>query len=170
MKTILAVLVAGLVSTAVWADVESGPKAGEKVPVLKAFGVAGSVTEKETDFAKDRGEGTDRVRVRQAEHFAGRPPASCENPRRENRRTRRRGQGGGRFGLRLRNVEKNKEYLPKVQKSMKFGKSDLAVFTGDKSGPDNWGINPDAHGTVAAAHWAKRGQVPLPTRRSTKRT
>src|SRR6478609_8816726 len=36
------------------ADVESGPKAGEKVPALKAFGVVGAVEGKEADFAADR--------------------------------------------------------------------------------------------------------------------
>ena len=33
---------------------ESGPKAGDKVPALKVFGVVGTVEGKEADFAADR--------------------------------------------------------------------------------------------------------------------
>src|SRR5439155_17218567 len=36
------------------ADVESGPKVGDKVPALKAFGVVGPVEGKEADFAAER--------------------------------------------------------------------------------------------------------------------
>mgnify|MGYP001601176707 CR=1 FL=1 len=36
------------------ADVESGPKAGDKVAVLKAFGVVGTIEGKEADFAAER--------------------------------------------------------------------------------------------------------------------
>src|SRR5262245_51359683 len=36
------------------ADIESGPKAGEKVPALKVFGVVGTAEGKEADFAAER--------------------------------------------------------------------------------------------------------------------
>ena len=45
-----------ILTPAVRADVESGPKAGEKIPALKAFGVVGSVEGKEADFAGARKE------------------------------------------------------------------------------------------------------------------
>ena len=52
---VLAALGLGLVlAAAARADVESGPKGGDKVPALKAFGVAGSVEGKEADFAAER--------------------------------------------------------------------------------------------------------------------
>ena len=38
------------------ADVESGPKAGEKAVELKVFAVSGSIENKEVDYAKERGE------------------------------------------------------------------------------------------------------------------
>ena len=43
-----------LVAPAVRADDDSGPKAGEKVAKLKAFGVVGPVEKKEADFAAER--------------------------------------------------------------------------------------------------------------------
>jgi hypothetical protein len=56
------------------ADVESGPKAGEKVSTLKVYGVVGTVEGKEADFTAERkGALTVYVFV-QAEHF-GRPTA-----------------------------------------------------------------------------------------------
>jgi len=55
MKAITALACLGFVLVpAARADVESGPKAGEKVPALKAFGVVGPVENKEADFAADR--------------------------------------------------------------------------------------------------------------------
>ena len=44
-------------------------------------------------------------------------------------------------------TDKYKEYLPKIQMSVKYENTALAVL-GDTSGPKGWGINPDAHLTV----------------------
>ena len=55
MRTAIALACVGFVLVpAARADVESGQKAGEKVPALKAFGVVGSVENKEVDFAAER--------------------------------------------------------------------------------------------------------------------
>src|SRR5437588_12334786 len=55
MRTVLALAWVGFVLVpAVRADVESGPKAGETVPALKAFGVVGGVENKEADLAAER--------------------------------------------------------------------------------------------------------------------
>src|SRR5438128_692677 len=59
MKALCSLVALGLalvIAPAARADVESGPKAGEKVPALKAFGVIGKVEGKEADFAADRKE------------------------------------------------------------------------------------------------------------------
>ena len=53
MKAVLLACAVLFVPAARAAD-ESGPKAGEKVPALKAFGVVGSVEGKEADYAADR--------------------------------------------------------------------------------------------------------------------
>ena len=46
-----------LVVPALRADDDSGPKAGEKVAKLKAYGVVGPVEKKEADFAAERKDG-----------------------------------------------------------------------------------------------------------------
>ena len=51
--------------------------------------------------------------------------------------------------------EKHKEYLPKIQMSLSFEKTSLTAFDGDKSGPNNWGVNPDVHLTVVVANKGK---------------
>jgi hypothetical protein len=51
--------------------------------------------------------------------------------------------------------DKHKEYLPRIQMSLKFEKTSLAAFEGNKSGPINWGINSDVHLTVVVANKGK---------------
>ena len=48
-------------------------------------------------------------------------------------------------------VEKTKEYLPRVQQSLNLSQTILAVFPGDKNGPPGWAINPGAHLTAVVA-------------------
>ena len=45
-------------------------------------------------------------------------------------------------------VDKTKGYLPRVQQSLNFQNTALTCFTGEKAGPKDWGINPDAHFTA----------------------
>jgi hypothetical protein len=149
----MTLLAAFILAVPVPFDVESGPKAGEKIPALKAHGTVGSVTGKETDYAKDRGDAPTVYVFVQAEPF-GRPTARFLKTLDgkvgevdEKAKVVTVWVGG--------DAEKNKEYLPKVQQSLKFEKTDMGVFTGDKSGPDNWGLNPDAHVTVVVANKGK---------------
>jgi hypothetical protein len=48
-------------------------------------------------------------------------------------------------------VDKTKDYLPRVQESLKFQSTALAYHPGEKSGPDGWGINADSRLTVVVA-------------------
>jgi hypothetical protein len=48
-----------------------------------------------------------------------------------------------------------KDHLPRVQMSVNFANTSLGVFEGDKGGPNNWGINQDAHATVVITHKGK---------------
>lgn len=137
---------------------ESGPKAGEKVPELKAFGVVGSVEGKEADFAKERKDlPTVYLFVQGAE---GGIPVG--------------GRPAGRFMKELdkgigdvkdaavvavwlgdKAFDKHKEYLPKIQMSLKFEKTALAAFDGNKSGPNNWAVNSDSHLTAVVVNKGK---------------
>lgn len=51
--------------------------------------------------------------------------------------------------------DKHKEYLPRIAMSLKFSKTQLAAFDGQKSGPDGWGINGDTHLTAVVANKGK---------------
>jgi hypothetical protein len=50
-------------------------------------------------------------------------------------------------------ADKSKEYLPKI--SQYFKSAALTVFTGDASGPKDWGINADARLTAVIVHQGK---------------
>jgi hypothetical protein len=156
MKAITALACLGLVLVpSARADVESGPKAGEKVPALKAFGVVGSVENKETDYAADRKDDPTVYLFVQTEHF-GRPMARFiktldgEIGKADEKAAAVAVWIGERAAF-----EMNKEYLPRVQMSLKLANTSVAAFDGEKGGPEGWAINPDAHLTVVVAHKGK---------------
>ena len=131
---------------------ESGPKAGEKVPELKVFGVVGTVEGKEVDFAKERKDAPTIYIFVQAEEggipVGGRPAARFMKVLDE-----KLGDASDKAAivavwLGEKAFDKHKEYLPKINTSLKFENTSLAAFDGEKSGPNGWGINPDAHLTA----------------------
>lgn len=132
-------------------DVDSGPKAGEKVTALKAFGLVGPVEGKEADFAAERkGDPTVYLFV-QSEHF-GRPTARFIKVLDE--KVKAANEKAGVVAVWIGDKEafaKNKDYLPRVQMSIKLENTALAAHEGEKSGPNGWGINADAHVTVVVA-------------------
>lgn len=148
-----------LLPTAIRADIESGPKVGEKVPALKAYGVVGIVENKEADFVVERKDLPTIYVFVQAEE-GGIPTG---------------GRPAGRFmkvldteiaktvdkaaiisvWLGEKAFDKHKEYLPRINMSLKFENTSLVAFDGEKSGPKDWAINPDAHLTVVVVHEGK---------------
>ena len=143
--TLLAFLLAAAV------DVESGPKAGEKVPPLKAFGLVGAVEGKETDYAADRKDAPTVYLFVQSEHFS-RPMARFLKTL--DGKAREVDDAARVVAVWVGDKEtfaKTKERLPLIQMSIKLENTALAAFDGEKAGPDGWGINPDAHLTVVVA-------------------
>lgn len=138
---------------------EGGPKAGEKVPALKAFGVVGSAEGKEADFAAERKDAPTVYLFVKAEEggipVGGRPLARFMK------------ELDGKIGdasdkaavvavwLGEKAFDKHKEYLPRFQMSMKLEKTSLAAFDGDAGGPNGWAVNADSHLTVVVANKAK---------------
>ena len=138
-----------------WADLESGPKVGDKVSELKVFGVVGSIENKEVDFAKERKDELTVYLFIQRENFS-RPMARFMKT----------------LDVAVKEIDEKihviaiflgdkdkvddiKEYLPKAQMSLSFVNTSLAVFPGEKSGPNGWGLNTDAHVTVTVTHKGK---------------
>lgn len=136
-------------------DVESGPKAGEKVAALKAYGVVGAVEGKEADLAAERKDAPTVYLFVQSEHF-GRPTARFIKVLDEKVKTAN--EKAGVVAVWIGDKEafaKNKDYLPRVQMSLKLENTAYAAHEGEKSGPNGWGLNTDAHVTVVVADKGK---------------
>jgi hypothetical protein len=135
------------------ADVESGPKAGEKVGELKVFAVTGAIENKEVDYAAERKDAPTVYVFVNAEKFS-RPAARFMKEL--DKRLEDAGKQAAAIAIWVGgDVDKNKEYLPRVNKSLSFDKTALTVFSGDASGPNGWGVNSDAHLTVVVARGGK---------------
>ena len=150
MRPVLASILFLACTSLAYADVESGPKAGEKVGALKVHAVAGTIEDKEVDYAKERkGEPTVYLFVN-AEKFS-RPMNKFMK-----------GLDGklGEAGDKAVSVavwvggefDKNKELLAKVQKSVSYEKTALTAYNGDANGPNGWGINSAAHLTAVVVN------------------
>ncbi|HEY1187787.1 MAG TPA: hypothetical protein VGE74_09025 [Gemmata sp.] len=158
MKALFAVCAVFAVAPLVRAD-ESGPKAGEKAPALKVFGVVGTVEDKDADFVADRKDApTIYVFVQAMEGgipVGGRPAARfLKELDNKIAGTSDKAEIVA-VWLGEKAFDKHKEYLPKINMSLKFTKTSLAVFAGEKSGPNNWNVNADVHLTVVVVNKGK---------------
>lgn len=147
-----------LVCLAISADPESGPKAGEKIAKLTAFGVVGPVEKKEADFTAERKDAPTIYVFVAAEEggipIGGRPAA---------RFLKKLDEEVGKVDsaavvavwLGDKAFEKHKDYLPRINMSLSFEKTQLAAFDGQKSGPDGWAINGDTHITAVVVNKGK---------------
>jgi len=151
-------MIAGLVLVSTVRADESGPKAGEKIPALKAYGVVGTVEGKEADFSTDRKDAPTIYIFVAAEEgglpVSGRPGARFIKVL-DGEVAKQEGVAVVAVWLSDKGLEKHKEYLPKFNGSLKLEKTQLAAFDGGKSGPNNWGINGDTHLTVVVANKGK---------------
>ncbi len=159
MKSAILTLCAALVCAPIVAADESGPKAGEKVPELKVFGVVGTVEGKDVDFAKERKDApTVYVFVQAMEGgipIGGRPAARFMKVLDEKIGDTSKEAKIVAVWLGEKAFDKHKEYLPRINMSLKFEKTSLAAFDGERSGPNNWAVNSDTHLTVVVANKGK---------------
>jgi hypothetical protein len=147
MKKYRCVLILLLIASVARADVESGPKPGEKIGELKVSAITGAKEGKDLDYAAERKDEPTIYLFVNAEKF-GRPMA---------RFLRKIDEKIGEASDKAEAVAvwvggeaaKSKEYLPRVNLSLKFAKTALTVFDGN--GPNGWGINSDAHLTAVVA-------------------
>jgi hypothetical protein len=125
------------------AQVESGPKVGEKVPALKVSVVVGELEGKEVDIVGERKELPTAYLLVNADKFS-RPMARFLRDLDgkladvDEKASAVAVWVGGDF-------DKNKSYLPKAQQSLKFGKLSLAAVAEE---PKDWNFNADAHLTA----------------------
>lgn len=154
----LALSILFLAAGFVQADVISGPPKGEKAPALKVYAVVGMVEDKDVDYVAERKD-KPTIYVFVKSKDGGIPEG---------------GRPAGRFMKVLdqavkdigentyvvavwltENQDNTKTYLPKIQMSLKFESTGLTYFPGEKSGPDGWAINRDAHVTVVVVSKGK---------------
>jgi hypothetical protein len=140
-------------SLVVRGDVTSGPKVGDKVEDFKAFGVVGSIEGKEGSYVAERkGEPTVFVFVQQ-QHW-DRPMARMLKTL--DKDAKEANDKAAVVAVWLTDKpDAAKDYLPKAQMSLSFVNTSLGVFEGEKTGPNNWGINTDAHCTVVVTKGGK---------------
>jgi hypothetical protein len=155
-RRLASIVAAALFTTpAVRADVESGPQAGEQVPALKVWGVIGSIEGKEADYSAERKEAPTIYLFVKAEDggipVGGRPAARFMKVLDE-QADKPEGTAIVAVWLGDKAFDKHKEYLPRINMSLKFERTSLAAFDGDRSGPKGWSVNPDAHLTVVVVH------------------
>ncbi|HEY3788911.1 MAG TPA: hypothetical protein VGL71_08655 [Urbifossiella sp.] len=143
-----------LVVPAIRAD-ESGPKAGEKVAKMKAYGVVGAVEKKEADFAAER-KNAPTIYLFVAAEEGGIPVGGRPAVRFMKKLDEEIGKCDGAAIIAIwlgdNAFDKHKDYLPRIAMSLKFEHTQLAAFDGQRSGPDGWAINGDTHVTAVVVN------------------
>lgn len=148
MRTLLALAVLATWVLTAQAQVDSGPKAGDKIASLKVFAVTGDPKEKDVDYSELRKDKPTVYVFVQAENFS-RPMFRFIKELDE-----KVGEQALVVAVWLTDdAQKMKDYLPKV--SQYFKSAALTVFPGEKAGPKDWGINADAHLTAVIANKGK---------------
>jgi hypothetical protein len=155
VRVLLALVVGcGFAAGPALADIESGPKAGDKAAELKVFAATGDKEGKEVNYAEERKEKPTVYLFVSSDQFT-RPMARMMKKLDEE--LAKIDDKAAAVAVWIGDKPDNdKDRLPKVQQSVQFTATTLNVFTGDKAmGPKDWGINPDAHLTVVVVHKGK---------------
>lgn len=152
-RLVVLAIVFGLSSSLAFADLASGPGEGNALEPLKVVVVAGESSGKELDFVAERKDKPTVFVVVVADKFA-RPMARFIKVLDDKLKAERTDVDIVAVWL-TDDVNKSKDYLPKAFMSLKTERTAWSVFPGEKTGPNNWGINPDADITVVVSDGAK---------------
>jgi hypothetical protein len=150
-------VVLAFVSTASGQDLSSGPEKGKKLPALKVFDATGPHEGKELDYAAERKDLPTIYLFVPADKW-DRPMARFL--RKLDEAMAKEGKEASVVAVWLTDSQdKTREYLPRAQQSLQFQVTALTSYTGDKSGPNDWHLNGDAHLTVVVASRQKVAAV-----------
>ncbi len=134
-------------------QVESGPAAGSAAKACKVVALTKDEADKEVDVTAQRGDKPTVFVFVQADKW-DRPVARFL-------RTLDQDLAKNREDVQIvvvwltDNVEMSKTYVPKARDALKLSQTTFTVFPGDKSGPDGWAINGDAHLTAVVVEKGK---------------
>ncbi len=143
-----------LVPTVVLADVESGPTAGNAAPKLDVYAVVGDVNGEALDFAARR--------EQQPTIYCFIPADKFSRPTARLMRTLDEKLSGVSSDAHIvavwltADVSETKQYLGRVNMSLKLNSTTFCVYEEAASGPGEWGVNTDADITVVVVN---NGQV-----------
>jgi hypothetical protein len=144
-------LLSVLLAAPLAAAVVSGPPAGEKVAPLKVFAATGPQKDKEVDYVAER---KDKLTVYVILHEWDRPIARFLKTLDTALRDDQPAVEVVAVWLTDKKDEM-KTYLPRVQQSLQLQGTSLTYFVGDKSGPNDWNLSPNARVTVVVAKGQK---------------
>ena len=154
MRRFVALVIAVVLSSSsAWADVASGLGEGNTVEKFKVTVVAGESSGKELDFVTERKDKPTVFVFVSADKFS-RPMARFIKVLDDKLKAERTDVDIVAVWL-TDDVTKSKDYLPKAFESLKTSRTAWSVFAGEKTGPNNLGINPDADITVVVSDGAK---------------
>jgi hypothetical protein len=140
-----------LLAGTAWAQVASGPAAGDKVAALRVFAATGPNEGKELDYAAERAlKPTVYILVREWDRPVARFMKTLDTEIRQDS-----AEAAVVAAWLTGQRDATKEYLPRAQQSLKFEHTTLAVFLGDKDAPEGWNVSPDARVTVVVAAGGK---------------
>jgi hypothetical protein len=138
-----------LATCAIAGDVESGPSPGAKLAKLTVSAETGEHAGEELDYLDNRKDKPTIYVFVQADRF-DRPMARYLKTL--DAAVKKIGNDTQVVAVWVTaDAEKSKTYLPKAQQSLKFEQTALTVFTADKAGPENWGLNDRASLTTVVA-------------------
>ncbi len=135
-------------------DIKSGPEKGKDVPALKVYDATGVNKEKEIDYVAERKDKPTLYLLIRADKF--------DRPMNRFMKTLDTALVKDFKDVYVvavwltDDVDKTKERLPLIQKSVQYEQTALTCFTGDvKDGPKNWNVNGDAHLTAVLVNKQK---------------
>jgi hypothetical protein len=134
-------------------DIASGPKKDDTVPTLTIMDVTGPNKGKELDIVKDRGDKPTVYLLLWADKFSR--PMNRYMKTLDDKVTADFKDVAVVAVWLTEDAEKTAEFLPRVQQSVKYSTTALTFNKSDKNGPNNWGINNDAHLTTVIASKGK---------------
>src|SRR5713226_495220 len=151
MRVVLTLVLVLIVGAAALADVASGPKEGEKAAALPVYAFTGDPKEKDVDYITTRKD-KPTVYVFVNQEKWGRP--MFQFIKKLDELLPEVNEDAAPVAVWLtEKPDEAKEYLPKI--SQYFKGTPLTVFTGEKAGPKDWGINLDAHVTAVVVNKGK---------------
>lgn len=143
-RTVLTLAMAAACALPALAQLTSGPEAGSKPEPVKVEALTGPQEGKTLDYVAERkGKPTLYVFLREFDRPIARYIKTLDTAIRE--------ESTEALTVAVwltEQKDQTRQYLPRVQQSLKMESTALTLFPGDANGPDGWNLNPSARVTT----------------------